>query len=141
MRNVGNCYTPKRLLDKNVNFTNGAALKHVQVNPFLLQCFFIVRGMQSNFFRYHFGLELEKRKIVRRVHAKCILQTAPHSNHITVITCFFAFFSKHKNDLRSFCTYVTKYCSIYGSYASVASLQATLHTIQLRVLFCVFLIT
>ena len=35
--------------------------------------------MQSNFFRYHFGLEWEKRKIVRKVHAKRILQTAPHS--------------------------------------------------------------
>ena len=34
--------------------------------------------MQSNLFRYHFGLEWEKRKIVRRVHAKRILQTAPH---------------------------------------------------------------
>ena len=34
--------------------------------------------MQSNFFRYHFGLELEKPKIIRRVHAKRILQTAPH---------------------------------------------------------------
>ena len=33
--------------------------------------------MQSNYFRYHFGLEWEKRKIVRKVHAKCILQTAP----------------------------------------------------------------
>ena len=62
----------------NVNFTNGTALKSVQVNPFLLQCFFTVRRMQSNFFRYHFGLEWEKRKIVRRVHAKRILQTAPH---------------------------------------------------------------
>ena len=29
-------------------------------------------------FRYHFGLEWEKRKIVRRVHAKRILQTALH---------------------------------------------------------------
>ena len=35
--------------------------------------------MQSNLFRYHFGLEWEKRKIVRRVHAKRILQTAPHT--------------------------------------------------------------
>ena len=35
--------------------------------------------MQSNFFRYHFGLEREKRKIVREVHAKRILQTAPHN--------------------------------------------------------------
>ena len=35
--------------------------------------------MKSNFFRYHFGLEWEKRKIVRKVHAKRILQTAPHS--------------------------------------------------------------
>ena len=36
--------------------------------------------MQSNFFRYHFGLvEWEKRIIVRRVHAKRILQTAPHT--------------------------------------------------------------
>ena len=34
--------------------------------------------MQSHFFRYHFGLECEERKIVRRVHAKRILQTAPH---------------------------------------------------------------
>ena len=34
--------------------------------------------MQSNFFRNHFGLEWEKRKFVRRVHAKRILQTAPH---------------------------------------------------------------
>ena len=33
--------------------------------------------MQSNFFRYHFGLEWQKRKIVCRVHAKRILQTAP----------------------------------------------------------------
>ena len=33
---------------------------------------------QSNFFRYHFGLEWEKRKIVRKVHVKRILQTAPH---------------------------------------------------------------
>ena len=54
-------------------------MKSVQVNPFLLQCFFTVRRMQSNFFRYHFGLEWEKRKIVRRVHAKRILQTAPHN--------------------------------------------------------------
>ena len=63
----------------NVDFTNGTALKSVQVNPFLLQCFFTVRRMQSNFFRYHFGLEWEKRKIVRRVHAKRILQTAPRN--------------------------------------------------------------
>ena len=35
--------------------------------------------MQSNFFRYHFGLEWEKRKLVRRVHAKRILQTVPHT--------------------------------------------------------------
>ena len=62
----------------NVNFTNGTALKSVQVNPFLLQCFLTVHSMQSNYFRYHFGLEWEKRKIVRRVHAKRILQTAPH---------------------------------------------------------------
>ena len=62
----------------NVNFTNGTALKSVQVNSFLLQCFFTVRRMQSNFFRYHFGLKWEKRVIVRRVHAKRILQTAPH---------------------------------------------------------------
>ena len=34
--------------------------------------------MQSNFFCYHFGLEWEKHKIVRRVHAKRILQTAHH---------------------------------------------------------------
>ena len=65
----------------NVNFTNGTALISVQVNPFLLQCFFTVRRMQSNFFRHHFGLEWEKRKIVRKVHAKCILQTAPHNKH------------------------------------------------------------
>ena len=41
--------------------------------------------MQSNFFRYHFGLEWEKRKIVRRVHAKRILQTAPHT-YLQVLT-------------------------------------------------------
>ena len=35
--------------------------------------------MQSNFYRYHFGLEWEKRKFVRKVHAKRILQTAPHT--------------------------------------------------------------
>ena len=35
--------------------------------------------MQSNFIRYHFGLEWEKRKIVRKVHAKRILQTALHT--------------------------------------------------------------
>ena len=41
--------------------------------------------MQSNFFRYHFGLESEKRKIVRKVPAKRILQTAPHrSNYAPV---------------------------------------------------------
>ena len=34
--------------------------------------------MQSNFFRYNFGLEWEKCKIVRIVHAKRILQTAPY---------------------------------------------------------------
>ena len=49
-----------------------------EVNPFLLQCFFTVRRKQSNFFRYHFGLEWKKRKIVRKVHAKRVLQTAPH---------------------------------------------------------------
>ena len=54
-------------------------MKSVQVNPFLLQCYFTVRRMQSNFCRYHFGLEWEKREIVRRVHAKRILQTAPHT--------------------------------------------------------------
>ena len=32
-----------------------------------------------NFFRYHCGLEWEKRKIVGKMHAKRILQTAPHS--------------------------------------------------------------
>ena len=52
-------------------------MKRVQVNAFLLQCYFTVRRMQSNFCRYHFGLEWEKRKIVRRVHAKRILQAAP----------------------------------------------------------------
>ena len=68
----------------NVNFTNGTALKSVQVNSFLLQCYFTVRRMQSNFCRYHFGLEWEKRKIVCRVHAKRILQTAPHNErHLT----------------------------------------------------------
>ena len=35
--------------------------------------------MQSNFFRYHLDLEWEKRKIVRKVHAKRILQTAPQN--------------------------------------------------------------
>ena len=40
--------------------------------------------MQSNFFRYHFGLEWEKRKFVRRVHAKRILQTAPHTSDVTI---------------------------------------------------------
>ena len=54
------------------------ALKSVEVNPFLLQFYFTVRRMQSNFYRYHFGLEWEKRKFVRKVHAKRILQTAPH---------------------------------------------------------------
>ena len=63
---------------RNVNFTNGTALKSVQVDPSLLQCFFTVRRMQYNFSRYHFGLEWEKRKIVRRVRAKRILHTAPH---------------------------------------------------------------
>ena len=38
--------------------------------------------MQSNFYRYHFGLEWEKRKFVRKVHAKRILQTAPHTIHV-----------------------------------------------------------
>ena len=56
-------------------------MKSVQVNPFLLQCYFTVRRMQSNFCRYHFGLEWEERKTVRRVHAKRILQTAPHSKN------------------------------------------------------------
>ena len=59
-------------------------MKNVQVNPFLLQCYFTVRRMQSNFCRYHFGLEWEKRKIVRRVHAKRILQTAPHTNGLMI---------------------------------------------------------
>ena len=53
-------------------------MKSVQVDPSLLQCFFTVRRMQYDFSRYHFGLEWEKRKIVRRVRAKRILQTAPH---------------------------------------------------------------
>ena len=35
--------------------------------------------MQSNFCHHHFGLEWKKRKIVRRVHAKRILQTVPHT--------------------------------------------------------------
>ena len=35
--------------------------------------------MQSNFFRYHYDLEQEKRKIVHKVHAKRILQTAPQT--------------------------------------------------------------
>ena len=61
-------------------------MKSVQVNPFLLQCFFTVRRMQSNFFRYHFGLEWEKHKIVRKVHAKRILQTAPHTLAQKIIT-------------------------------------------------------
>ena len=55
-------------------------MKSVHESPFLLQCFFTVRRMQSNFFRYHFGLEWEKGKIVRKVHAKRILRTAPHIN-------------------------------------------------------------
>ena len=43
--------------------------------------------MQSKFFRYHFGIEWEKRKIVRKVLAKSILQTAPH-NSDSVLYCF-----------------------------------------------------
>ena len=43
--------------------------------------------MQSNFFRYHFGLEWEKRKFVRRVHAKRILQTAPHTDVPSINRC------------------------------------------------------
>ena len=42
--------------------------------------------MQSNFFLYHFGIELEKRKIVRKVHAKRILQTARHRSGILRLT-------------------------------------------------------
>ena len=41
--------------------------------------------MQSNFFRYHFGLEWESRKIVREVHAIRILQTAPHVISLNVV--------------------------------------------------------
>ena len=54
-------------------------MKSVEINPFLLQLYFTVRRMQSSFYRYHFGLEWEKRKIVRKVRAKRILQTAPHN--------------------------------------------------------------
>ena len=49
---------------------------------------FTVHRTQSNFFRYHFGLKWEKRKIVRRVHAKRILLTAPHKHAACQITVF-----------------------------------------------------
>ena len=50
--------------------------------------------MQSNFCRYHFGLEWEKRKIVGRVHAKRILQTAPHT--LLQIFCIKFVFPRYK---------------------------------------------